>query len=137
MLFETDASGRRVPQVGHEKNMLGVTLPPADRADVHPDPAGMVVPGNEGLSVAPDLKSLPLGLVPERLRSKRQGARGPDELRLFRLGEGLFQRSDIAQELELQPTSRKHGVVRPRAAMHVDQYQARLADTKPRWNDEG
>jgi hypothetical protein len=137
MLFATDASGRHVPRVGSGRNMLGVRVPPDAPADVRPDAEGNVACGAEGLSVAPSLKALPPRLVPERLRSSRPGARGTDDLRLFRLGEGPFQPSDIADELELQPTSNTHGVVRPRAPMHVTRYQERVAATKPRWIDEG
>ena len=137
MVFETDETGRRLPQAGTGKNMLGARLPPDSPADVQPDAEGNVARGGEGLSVAPSLKALPLRLVPERLRDRRPGARGSDDLRLFRLGEAPFQPSNIAEELELQPTSKTHGVVRPRAPMHVHHYQARLAATKPRWIDEG
>src|SRR5438552_1280881 len=84
MVFETAASGRRIPQVGSGRNMLGVRLPPDNPADVHPDADGNVLPVQEGLSVAPDLKALPLSLVPERLRSRRPGARGSNDMRLFR-----------------------------------------------------
>jgi hypothetical protein len=137
MIFEKDLSGHHVPQVGGSKNMLGVRLPPENPADVQPDAQGNVLRGAGGLSVAPSLKALPPRLVPERLRDRRPGARGTDDLRLFRLGEGPFEPSHLADDLELEPTSSTHGVVRPRAQMHVDQYQARLAATKPRWIDEG
>src|SRR5271170_8094039 len=76
MVFETDETGRRLPQVGTGKNMLGARLPPDVPADVHPDAEGNVARGGEGLSVAPNLKALPLRLVPERLRDRRPGARG-------------------------------------------------------------
>jgi hypothetical protein len=137
MVFETDETGRRLPQVGAGKNMLGARLPPDNRADVQPDAEGNVARGGEGLSVAPNLKALPPFLVPKRLRDLRPGALGSNDLRLFRLGEGPFEPSNIAEDLELQPTSKTHGVVRPRAPMQVDHYQARLAATKPRWIDEG
>jgi hypothetical protein len=137
MLFDTDETGQHVPRVGSRKNMLGVVLPPDNPADVHPDADGNVVPAGEGLSVAPSLKALPLRLVPERLRNSRPGARGPNDLRLFRLGEGPFQRTAIAPDLELEPTSKTHGVERPGLRMSVDEYQGRLAATKARWTDEG
>lgn len=137
MVFETDATGQHEPRVGTGQNMLGVRLPPDNPADVHPDAAGNVAPTKEGLSVAPNLKALPLRLVPERLRGRRLGARGSDDLRLFRLGGGPFQRSSIATGLELEPTSKTHGVVRPSTPMPVGDYQERLAATKPRWFDEG
>jgi hypothetical protein len=137
MVFETDGTGRRWPQVGVGKNMLGARLPPDNRADVQPDAEGNVARGGEGLFVAPNLKALPPFLVPKRLRDRRPGAVGSNDLRLFRLGEAPFEPSNIAEELELQPTSTTHGVVRPRARMQVHHYQARLAATKPRWIDEG
>ena len=137
MVFETDETGRRWPQVGAGKNMLGARLPPDNPADVQPDAEGNVARGDEGLSVRPSLKAFPNGQIPERLRDRRPGARGSDDLRLFCLGQSPFEPSHIAEDLELQPTSKTHGVVRPRAQMHVDRYQARLAATQPRWIDEG
>jgi tetratricopeptide (TPR) repeat protein len=112
MLFDTIDGGRRVPQVGTDKNMLGARLPPSDPADVHPDANGRVAPAGEGLSVSPSLKSMPLGLVPERLRDRRPGARGSDDLRLFRLGEGRFVQELLILLHEEMKQGRQNG---PRA----------------------
>ena len=126
-----------VPTVGSQENMLGARVPPHPRADVHPDADGNVGPRGEGLSVAPSLAALPQGLVPERLRDKRPGARGSNSLRVFRLGDGSFSRSAVGDSLELAPTSSKHGVLQPKRPMTLGDYQGHLAATKTRWVDEG
>lgn len=113
--------------------MLGVRVPPHPRADVAPDADGKVGPDKKGLSVAPGLVAMPQGLVPERLREKRPGARGSNRLRVFRAGEGSFQRARVADALEMVPTSPKHGVLQPIQPARLDDYQRELAATQQMW----
>jgi len=48
MVFDTGSDGRRYPQVGSDRNMLGVRLPPSTYADVVPDSAGKSCPAARG-----------------------------------------------------------------------------------------
>lgn len=109
--------------------MLGVVV----SVDIHPDEAGRIEPSGEGLSVAPSLKMLPPGRIPERLRDKRPGARGRNELRVFRVGTMGFHQAHLGDRLELKPTSKRHGVVQPRHQTHIDDYQRDLASTQSSW----
>ncbi|MDC3954517.1 hypothetical protein [Polyangium jinanense] len=137
MVPEDPSAKPAVPAVGTAANMLGVRVPPHPTPDVHPDSAGNVGPCGEGLSVAPSLAVLPQRLVPARLRDKRRGARGPDDLHVFRLGEASFRRAPVGGSLELQPTSDTHGVLQPLRQTSVAQYQLDLGATKTSWVDEG
>lgn len=122
-----------LPAVGTDGNMLGARVPPHPRADVLPDPDGNVGPIGKGLSVAPSLRVLPQVLVPERLRNKRPGARGSNNLRVFRLGEGTFVRAPVGDSLELLPTSPEHGVIQPVRTTPLSEYQKHLATTQTLW----
>ena len=129
MLFD-EQDGLRRPRAGSGRDMLGASLPPTIPADISPSSDGMVGPGDSGMSVAPSLRALPPGLVPERLRDLRPGARGRNDARLFRLGDGPFRSAPINADLEQLPTSKKHGVVRPARDLHIDDFQAALAFTR-------
>ena len=86
--------------------------------------------------MAPTLRTLPTHRCPGRLRHLRPGATGNDRDRVFRFGDGTFAAQAVAQGLQLCPDqvpAPEHGVVEPDAMMHVDDYQARLSDTKPSW----
>jgi hypothetical protein len=122
-----------VPAVGTADNMLGPRVPPHPRADVHPDPGGNVGPIGEGISVAPNLTALPASLVPERLRDRRPGARGSNELRVFRAGSESFVRAPLGTALELFPNKPKHGVVQPMQPMPIKDYEQALAATQDHW----
>jgi hypothetical protein len=128
-----DPETPHAPAVGAAENMLGVRVPPHPRADVTPDADGNVGPDKKGLSVAPGIAAMPQGLVPERLREKRPGARGSNSLRVFRLGEGPFQHAPVNDALELVPTSPKHGILQPIQPKHLHDYQRDLAVTQPMW----
>jgi len=123
-----------LPSIGNAENMLGVRVPPHPRADVTPDADGNVEPNKKGLSVAPGLAAMPPGLVPERLRDKRPGARGSNRLHVFRLGERDFLRAPVGDALELAPTSLKHGVLQPIRKTPLTDYHRDLAATQQQWS---
>lgn len=125
------------PAVGTDDNMLGARVPPHQRADVRLDPDGSVGPGSGGISVAPRITALPQGLVPERLRALRPGARGSNTLRVFRLGEARFGDTPVGDSLRLLPTTPKHGVLEARQSMPLNTYQQELAATQKLWVEEG
>jgi len=131
-----------VPQVGPSARKLGVRVHPMPNHDVKPDGDGNVGPDRyfeeqrEGMSVAPSLSTLPFHRVPARLLWLRSDARGNNKDRVFRLGEGPFVRSAVADDLELAPDDveePEHGVIQPKNVMPVAVYQAALAATKTDW----
>lgn len=119
--------------IGVESNMLGVREPPHRLADVSVDSSDTVGPDGKGLSVSPDLSSMPPFLVPERLRNVRRGARGNNALRVFRLGDGAFARAPVGVDLELWPDSEKHGVLQPSRRMALRHFQQALGETQSSW----
>lgn len=108
---ETDANGRT----------LGVRP-----GDIPIDPQGMVRPGTDGMSVAPDD---PMSL-PEWRRPPELGGTANHpvfQIPQSSLGPDLQYRADPAN-----PTA--HGFVEPSRAMTFDQYQGALWATRKRWS---
>lgn len=111
--------------------------------DVTPDGKGEVGPdrfhgeSREGMSVAPDIASLPFNRVPERLLWLRPDARGKDEDRVFRLGSGGFSRTALNDDLEFVPDESErpaeHGVIQPTRVMPIAAYQQALGATQGDW----
>lgn len=131
-MFESDGH----PVVGAQRNQLGVRVHPApagDRADVHPDGDGKVGPG-EGMSVAPHWKKLPVGLIPEHLHKLVPKARGDDNLKCFRHGEGSFDHGPVATGLNFRKTSPTHGVVESAERVPLESFQQALAATREHWH---
>ncbi|HEX3477833.1 MAG TPA: hypothetical protein VHT91_22580 [Kofleriaceae bacterium] len=118
-----------LPQVAATARSLGVRVP----TDVAPDEAGDVHPGRRGMSVAPDVVSLPLHRIPKRLAHLRLGAIGPDTDVVWSHGEGRFLAGRVAAHLALVPDKPEHGVVAPDTKMRLADYEAALAATQPGW----
>lgn len=87
------------PSVGRSARQLGVRVPPHEVPDVRPGAGGDLLPGKEGMSVSPSLQALPFTRVPARLREWVPGARGRDEDRVFRYGDGTFVRQPLNAQL--------------------------------------
>jgi hypothetical protein len=117
------------PQVAATARSLGVRIP----TDIAPDEAGDVHPGPKGMSVAPDLVSLPLHRIPKRLAHLRQGAIGPDADVVWSFGEGRFIAGPFAAHLALVPDRLDHGVVGPDAKTSLSEYEVALAGTQSGW----
>jgi hypothetical protein len=117
------------PQIAATARSLGVRVP----TDIAPDEAGDVHPGPRGMSVAPDLVSLPLHRIPKRLAHLRLGAIGPDADVVWSHGEGRFLAGPVAPLLALVPDKPEHGVVGPDGTMRLSDYEAALAATQPGW----
>lgn len=118
-----------LPHIAATARSLGVRVP----ADIAPDEAGDVHPGSRGMSVAPDLVSLPLHRIPKRLAHLRLGAVGPDTNVVWSHGEGPFLAGPVAPNLAPVPDKPDHGVVGPDATMRLSDYEAALAATQPGW----
>ena len=121
-----------LPMVGSQPRMLG-----AAPKDIAPDQAGNVHPGRDGISVGPSLRSLPLHLIPKRLRSFAPDATGSNANTIWRHGDGAFlDRAVVAPHLELRVDTQDHGVVAPGSTMPLADYQHALAATRPNWTED-
>ena len=118
------------PVVGSESKMLGVRGNGYD-IPIHSD--GTVSPQTGGLSVTPDWRLLPLFLIPRRLQSKLEDARGSNRLACFRLGSIPFQNATIGKLLLLRPDSAEHGTIEPSQEMQLIEFQDALAATRDLW----
>jgi hypothetical protein len=90
-------------------------------------------PRGEGLSVAPDWRSLPPFKIPKRLRHLAKDARGKDALFCWVMGTGPFAAAEVQEGLRLHPDSSTHGVLEPACTMHIDEFQRRLGGTRDAW----
>lgn len=117
--FQVTRAGR--PLIGAGDAMLGARVP----IDIRPDAAGLVHPGQGGMSVTPD----DAALLPPHFRPERLGGRGHlpvFEIATRDLGELLATRRD-----ERKPS--KHAFVEPSTTIASDRYQAALAATEAAW----
>jgi hypothetical protein len=117
------------PVVGDAGKMLGVR----PQYDIPVLPNGLVRPGEGGMSVAPDWRSLPLFLIPRRLNSEVTDAAGSNRLKCFRLAAFPFTETLIEERLLLRPNSPDHGTIEPNREMLIDDFQSALASTRHLW----
>lgn len=138
-----------LPEVGNRKTQLGVSAPddpPEVRnPDVEPDNDGFVACNvGRGMSVAPCWWDLPSHQVPKRLAARfaeRTGVyatRGhrfqPDTTHFWRLGNLEFHDLlTISETIQLEVTSKKHGVLGPRSPMRLKEFREALAETRTSW----
>ncbi len=122
------------PLVDASGKGLGVRVEPVNAvADIEVDHDGKVILNQKGMSVAPAWRDLPIFLIPKRLRDKVPSARGSKELYCFTHGTGPFTDAPVADGLDLVIDTSTHGVVVPRVAVSVSQYQLDLANTRDHW----
>jgi hypothetical protein len=113
---------------------LGVRGQPVNGVvDVDLDQDGKVILNSKGMSVAPSWRDLPYFLISKRLKDRFPGARGATDIWCFTMGEGPFAESPVTDGLDLKIDTPKYGVVAPRSSVSLDQYQARLANTRDYW----
>jgi hypothetical protein len=120
------------PEIGATARSLGVRVP----TDIAPDQTGHVLFGPRGMSVAPDLVSLPLHRIPKRLAYLRLGAIGPDADIVWSFGQGPFVGGQLAPRLALLPNKPDHGFVAPDTKMMLRDYETALAETQPGWSPD-
>lgn len=101
--------------------------------DVEVDAQGNVLVNGKGMSVAPDWRDIVPSRIPKRLRAIVPGAAAGNSFSCFCIGEGPFQRGDLAKGLVLEPDSAIHGVVVPAVVVPFAEYEADLAATRPDW----
>jgi hypothetical protein len=118
-----------LPVVEQSANGLGVR----PGTDVDVDAQSNAIANGKGMSVSPSWRDLPVSRIPQRLRGKVRGARGPNNRFCFRAGNGLFQPGAFATGLDLVPDSPRHGCIAPAQTVPLTQYQNDLAATRPDW----
>src|SRR5579871_374791 len=106
-----------LPRVADSATGLGLRA-----SDLTPDEAGQAHPGRGGMSVVSCIDGLrrrvakekfPPTLVPERLHRRVPGAAGSNKLRVFRIGNGLFERGALTELIALETDVDDHGTVQP------------------------
>jgi hypothetical protein len=112
-----------LPVVGSSARMLGVRpggSPTPDVLAVHP--ADPVLPGQGGMSVAPD--------DPRHLQRHRRpvslGGTGHEPV-------WYIETEDLEPDLYFRQDRPTHGVIEPKCPMRLQVYQDALAGTRPRW----
>src|SRR5947199_64430 len=87
------------PRIGPTASTLGARLgPPSSGGDIPVADDGTVAPGTGGISVAPSLETLPLHRLPKRVRPRIPGARGNDNLVVWKMGEGPFEAGPVTSD---------------------------------------
>lgn len=117
------------PEVGASARSLGVR----PNTDIHVAPNGAVQPRTGGMSVAPNWRDLKGHRIPKRLKPLCEKATGNNTDRIWFMGEGVFENSQIDEYLELICESEIHGSIGPVHAVHIGDLQAHLAMTRHRW----
>ena len=124
------------PLIGNRALMLGVRLPPSQGIiDIVPDNAGFVKPGTGGMSVSPDIGSLPKRLLPPGWLSPgdKSMSRSGNNTAVFSHGIGAFVVSRIGFNLRLVPDSMSHGLIEPSTIMSVETFCNALGNTVEDW----
>ncbi len=112
--------------------------------DLTPDKEDQAHPGRGGMSVVSCIDGLrrrvakskfPPTLVPERLHSRVPGAAGSNQLRVFRIGEGRFERGVLTERVAIEPDIDDHGTIQPCVSMHITAFKAAIISTRPMWCD--
>jgi len=88
------------------------------------------------MSVAPSLSDLPDHRIPKRLNAYGiPRARGPNSMRIWRMGDGPFLNSPIVADLNLRldPRDPLHGLVEPATIVKLDQYRRAIEQTRELW----
>lgn len=127
------------PVVGDSATRLGVR-----ERDLEPDRDGNVRPGRGGMSVVSSIAGLRRrvaklvfspSMVPQRLNDlgRVPGAMGSNALRVFRIGEGSFERGALTGQLMLVPNRDDHGTVQPASLMPFCDYKQAIYNTRDSW----
>lgn len=112
--------------------------------DLTPDESGQAQPGRGGMSVVSGIdglrrrvakKKFPPTLVPERLHKRVPGAIGSNDIRVFCVGEGSFERGTVTEQVVLEPDRDDHGTMQPSGAMEITVFKEALIATRSLWRD--
>ncbi len=130
LIYRVMARDGDYPMVGDTSNRLGVR----PGVDLPVDDLGHVYPQTGGMSVAPEWQSLPFFLIPKRLRSIVPTARGSNQNWCWKMGDGSFVASVVADGAVLRPDGPTHGVVEPSEATTLASFQLALRGTREAWS---
>ena len=112
--------------------------------DLTPDEAGHAQPGCGGMSAVSGIDGLrrrvakrrfPPTLVPQRLHERVPGAIGSNDIRVFCVGEGHFERGAVTEQVVLEPDRDDHGTMQPSVPMEINVFKAALIATRSLWRD--
>lgn len=113
------------PECGPAANRLGARVPaepPPPQVDVVPDDDGIVHPGTGGMSVFSTIRAIPISRLPTT-----HGGYNKKDLLV------VIDEAAVVDPLAHRPDHGAHGTIQPLEAMHVDEYQRALCQTKPTW----
>lgn len=127
------------PVIGDTATKLGVR-----ERDLAPDNEGNARPRHGGMSVVSSVAGLRRrvarhvfspSMVPQRLNDSGlvPGAIGPNNLHLFRIGNGSFELAFLTDRLMLVPDRDDHGTVQPAAVMPYQAFKQAIYDTRDQW----
>jgi hypothetical protein len=112
-----------LPTTGPSGRLLGVRPGNAATPDVLAvNPSDLVLPGHGGMSVAPDD---PLNLQRHR-RPAALGGIGRDPV-------WYIETDELGPDLEFRQDRPGHGLIEPKRAMTLDEFQVALAALRPHW----
>ena len=121
------------PLVANTARGLGVRFGDGPTADMPVDENGNVHPGSHGMSVAPAWRDLEIHRIPRRSRRLVPEASGSNKDACWKMGTGPFEKGPIAEGLELEIDSPKHGLVGTAAITSKEDYLAALTATRDLW----
>ena len=101
----------KLPAIGQDSNMLGVRVPPHPMADVSPREDGSVGPGDGGMSVNGDWRTMMFFHIPRSFNRIIPKARGSLDKGIWRHGQGEFVDGSFAAGLMLRIDSANHGLI--------------------------
>src|SRR5487761_1073089 len=134
LVFRVMTPDGNKPKIGDTARTLGVRLPPNPDFDIDVNADGTVEPGRGGMSVSPDIRSLPKHRVPVRYIALKPNAHGKHHIdTCWRMGDGPFADGKISDRLAFRVNSIDHGMIEPSYRMPLAEYQQALADTQDDW----
>ena len=130
MMAEGNPGNPPLPVIGDTATKLGIR-----ERDLRPDREGNAQPGHGGMSVVSPIDELrrrvarrrfPPTMIPNRLHRLVPGAAGPNALRVFRIGDGRFERGALTERVALEPDIEDHGTIQPTALMEFNAFKAAI-----------
>lgn len=121
------------PQVGDKFGCLGVRVP----KDISANDEGVVDTGDKGMSVAADGFAIDPAFISMDYIPVFPSASGKKSERLWYMGEGKFEESEVSDGLvlRLKTHNNRTGLVVPSRKMKIEDFQNRLGATRDSWKE--